>query len=455
MIRIATLFTSLLLHSARSAAMVRAVRSLIAFCSLLLLAGMAQAQVAPLIVAPPAPPASLALPAPTPLETPVEALAADAREYARAYGVAPAEALRRLEAQEASVTLIDRLASDYGDRLAGVFIEHEPTYRIVIVVTGPPASDMQIALAAFGVPVILRTGAVSTRTDVLRAIEQNQAALRAALPSPPGMGVDPHTGALMIVTRQGDLPSDGDRTSMESRLAAIAGVPVELRSWGELDTNLSVEGGGRVVGGDAEERHRFVCTSGFVVTDGVRTAISTAAHCPDNLTFVGPDGTRTALTIVGAWGARYQDVQIHSAGETLQPAFYADSETRARLAATWRNRTSTRAGDFVCHRGQRTGYSCAVVRLVDYAPPGDLCAGPCPATWVAVSGPRCKGGDSGGPVFLGSVAFGLVKGDSSENGTCRLYYYMSADYFPPGWTVMHVAPPTLTGAPPVALDRAP
>jgi hypothetical protein len=79
---------------------------------------------------------------------------------------------------------------------------------------------------------------------------------------------------------------------------------------------------------------------------------------------------------------------------------------------SWRNRTSTRAGDIVCHRGEHSGYSCAEVELVDYAPPGTLCAGPCDPVWVTVAGPKCAGGDSGGPVFSGTIAFGILKGGS-------------------------------------------
>ncbi|WP_216599890.1 S1 family peptidase [Sphingomonas sp. AP4-R1] len=374
-----------------------------------------------------------------PVETSSEAMVADAAEYARMFNVPLSEALRRLEAQEASVPLIDRLADGYRDRLAGIVIEHRPTFQIVIVVTGEAAPDTQVSLAPFGVPIILRSGALATRAAILAAIEAHQADLRAALPSPPGMGVDPQSGRLLVVARSGALDGDDDRTATSERLGAIAGVPVEVRTWGDFDTDLSVEGGGRLVGRQAPETRQFLCTAGFVVTDGTQTALSTAAHCPDQLSFIAPDGTQTPLTMIGAWGARYQDVQIHSAGLSLAPVFHADTAARTRPLITWRNRSSMRAGDFVCHRGERTGYSCALVQLVDYAPPGDLCAGPCPATWVAVTGPKCGGGDSGGPVFLGTVAFGLVKGDSATNGICRLYYYMSTDYLPEGWSLLHAA----------------
>ena len=376
------------------------------------------------------------------LETPGEAMQADAGEYARMFDVPLSEALRRLEAQEASVPLIDRLAEAYRERLAGIVIEHRPIYQIVIVVTGSPSPDTQISLAPYDVPVILRTGALATRAATLAAIEQHQADIRAALPSPPGMGAHPRTGRLLVVARAGDLDGDDDRLATAERLAAIAGVPVEVRTWGDFDANLAVEAGGRVVGSTPPDTRQFVCTAGFVVTDGTQTALSTAAHCPDELGFIGPDKERTPLTMIGAWGARYQDVQIHAAGMPLDPIFRADSDMRPRPLVTWRNRASTRAGDVVCHRGERTGYSCAVVQIVDYAPPGDLCAGPCPATWVAVGGPNCKGGDSGGPVFLGTTAFGLVKGESATSGMCRLYYYMSTDYLPPGWSLLHAAAPS-------------
>ena len=179
----------------------------------------------------------------------------------------------------------------------------------------------------------------------------------------------------------------------------------------------------------------------------MRNGVVTAAHCPDTLSYVGKrfsDGGREEwpLAFVGQWGWGYQDVQVNVATApdvSYAPLFYADTaKTLARPVATWRYRTSTRAGDFVCHRGERTGYSCAVIAMVDFAPAGDLCGGACLPTWVAVEGPTCKAGDSGAPVFEGSTALGLVKGGTyRRDGTCLFYYYMSTDYLPQGWTLLH------------------
>ncbi len=406
------------------------------------MAGVALAQ-AP---ASPVPPAqSLAAPvvpdkaADTPprIQTPVEALAQDGAEYARLYGVPLDQAIREMVAAQDSVSATAALAEEYKDRLAGVIIVHEGGFRFVVLLTGEePVADRTIVAAGLTIPVTFQTGAPATRDQILAAIVAHQADIRAALRNPPGMGVDPRTGMLAVMVKASDVGDDGE-AALAARLGAIAGVAVEVKPWSDADVNLTAEGGGRVTGFDPAINHKAVGTSGFVVTDGGQTGIATAAHCPDEISYVEPSGGEVPLTMIGAWGAFYQDVQIHVGAGPLPPLFYADKgKTVSRPVTSWRNRTATRAGDMVCHRGERTGYSCAEVEYPDYAPPGDLCAGPCEPTWVAVRGPICKGGDSGGPVFAGTIAFGLVKGSSyTGDGRCRLYYYMSTDYLPPGWTV--------------------
>jgi len=381
------------------------------------------------------------------IQTQIEALMQDGAEYARLYGVPLAQAMRELQAEQDSVPATEALTAEFADRLAGISIAHDGGFQIVVLLTGDEAvAPRTIAAGGLAVPVVFQTGAPATRVQILAAIAKHQADIRAALHSPPGMGVDPKAGKLVVMVNSRDVGEDGTE-GLAARFAGIAGVPVEVVAWGDTISALTssgsigVAGGGRVLGFDPQINHKAVCTSGFVVTDGSRTALSTAAHCPDQLSYIDPSGAEVPLTMIGAWGAWYQDVQIHvpTDGEAgpLAPLFYADKgKTALRPVTSWRNRTATRAGDLVCHRGEKTGYSCAEVAYPDYTPPGDLCAGPCEPTWVAVRGPDCKGGDSGGPVFAGTIAFGLVKGDSAgKDGVTALYYYMSTDQLPPGWTV--------------------
>lgn len=375
--------------------------------------------------------------------TPDDALKLDALDYARRHAVAPEEALRRLRAQEESVAETDAIEARYRDRLAGMAIEHDPEYRIVVLLTGDdPVGDYTIPAGGMDVPVIFRTGAPATRADLLAAINLHQAELRAALPRAPGLGVDPRTGELVVMTSSGAVGPEGE-DALAKRLEAIAGVPVQLRFLDQIDANAAVEGGSRVTGVNPANGVRYVCTTGFVVTDGARTGIVTAAHCPDSLEHVDPAKSVAPLEFAGQWGWSFQDVQLHLAPGPLAPLFYGDTaRTLLRPVAAVLPRARTRAGDVVCHRGERSGYSCAEVALVDFAPAGDLCGGPCAPTWVAVEGPTCRGGDSGGPVFLGATALGLVKGASYRaDGRCQFYYYMSTDYLPQGWSVLQEGEP--------------
>ncbi|MEO7689451.1 MAG: hypothetical protein ABIS51_09200 [Sphingomonas sp.] len=386
-------------------------------------------------------------PPPSPLahvQTLDEGLAQDAGEYARLYDVPVDEAMRRLRAQEETVATTDRLQDVYGDRLAGLYIEHRPDYRIVVLLTGSdPIPDQSVFAGGMNVPIVFKTGAPVSRTHILGAITQHQAEIRAAVPHPPSMGVDPRTGQLILMVDGSDVDKIG-KDKLKARIETIAGVPVRLRVQDRPQVNLKdvnlVGGGGRVEGMNPVDGKRYSCTSGFVVTDGTHDGVVTAAHCPDTLAYYGPDRSELPLKFLGQWGWGYQDVQLHVSEQALQPLFYADTKkTVARAVTGMRNRTSTRVGDVVCHRGERTGYSCAEVELVDFAPSGDLCGGACLATWVAVAGPTCKGGDSGAPVFNGGTAFGLVKGASyRSDGSCIFYFYMSTDYLPAGWSLLQV-----------------
>ncbi|HZF43938.1 MAG TPA: hypothetical protein VEZ48_11080, partial [Sphingomonadaceae bacterium] len=302
------------------------------------------------------------------VQTADEALARDAAEYARQFGVAPEQAMLRLRAQEASVVDTDRLRALYRDRLAGISIEHSPDYRIVVLLTGDDVvPDQVLRSGGMSVPVLFRTGALATGDRVLAAIRTHQAAVRDRLASPPGMGLDPRTGELVIVLSEPAAAGE-DLEQLDDELEALTGVSVRIRVVGSRSADMAVEGGARMEGIDPRDGRLYACTAGFVVTKGDRTGVVTAAHCPDALTYHDPAGRRVPLDFVGEWGVAYQDVQVHLSPEAQRPLFYADTARRDLRALTGaRPRASTRAGDIVCRRGEATGYSCSQVELVDYA----------------------------------------------------------------------------------------
>lgn len=131
-----------------------------------------------------------------------EAIAQDAAQYAVRHGVDPAEASARLRAQEDSVSVTDRIARRYRERLAGISIEHAPEYRIVVLLTGSaPVAPRMIRAGRLDVPVLFRTGARATREQMAAAIPTHRDAIRAILPRAQGMGVDMRTGELVVVVQ--------------------------------------------------------------------------------------------------------------------------------------------------------------------------------------------------------------------------------------------------------------
>ncbi|MGY4396684.1 streptogrisin C [Sphingomonas sp. UYAg733] len=401
----------------------------------------AQTQPSPPVISnaplpPPSPP-----PAPAIMETPADAIARDAAEYAKQFGVPVAEAVRRLTAQEESVAATDRIEEMYRDRLAGIAIEHKPAYRILVYLTGDvPVAAMGVRAGGTTVPIIFRTGAKVTRDRVIWAMTWHQAEIRAALPSPPSMGLDPRTGELVVIVGGANAAAGAD--ALKAKFEGIAGVPVRIRMVNQVDVNLDVAGGSRVDGVSPVDGKRYLCTTGFNVSDGQKQGVTTAAHCLDALSYRDPQHGVVSLDFIAQWGWGYRDLQINGSTGPLPALFYADTaKTRLRPVTGQRTRAATRAGDFVCHRGERTGFSCALVELTDFAPAGDICGGACLPTWVTVSGPTCKGGDSGSPVFSGTTAFGILKGGSyRRDGSCAFYFYMSVDYLPPGWSLLRADP---------------
>lgn len=370
-----------------------------------------------------------------PVETREQALAEDSIQYAAQFRVTPKEALRRLKAQEESVAATDAITREFNDRLAGISIEHSPDYRIVVLLTGSdPVADRN----AGGIPIVFRTAAKATHAEAVAAMRRHLIDFRRELPGALGAGYDQRTGEVVLLITPADAVRFGI-DAIRSRAEQVGGVPVRVIINPLHETNVSIVGGGRVEGLNVLTNRRNRCTSGFVVTNGEVHAITTAAHCPDQLTYIDRDGNSSpTLPMIGSWGLAYRDVQINGSADSPEPLFYANRGAGSlRDVETWRSLASTRAGDFVCHYGESSGYSCATVELTDYAPPGELCGGPCSPTWVTVNGPSCVPGDSGGPVFSGDVAFGIAKGINRDDaGRCEFYYYMSIDYLPPPWRVL-------------------
>ena len=145
--------------------------------------------------------AGLALPGrpATRVQTADEALAADAREYARDQRVSQEEAVRRLRIQSEMGGLIGQLRKTYKSRLAGIAIEHQPVYRVRVLLTGTkPVAAQEHKLGGSPLPVVFETGAKATLDELVAAMTANVDALKRIYPTLAGMGTDERTGEIVL-----------------------------------------------------------------------------------------------------------------------------------------------------------------------------------------------------------------------------------------------------------------
>jgi hypothetical protein len=138
-------------------------------------------------------------PADPPVQTEAEALDADATELAKSLEVTPAEAARRLRAQAALGDHLARLRDVHRDRLAGIYYQNHPDFRVVVRLEGdqPVGEHVLNRSPVDGVPIEFRTGAEMSLDELQSARDRHADALR-AIPGLQGYGVDERTGTIAL-----------------------------------------------------------------------------------------------------------------------------------------------------------------------------------------------------------------------------------------------------------------
>lgn len=138
-------------------------------------------------------------PADPPVQTEAEALDADATELAKSLEVTPAEAARRLRAQAALGDHLARLREAHRDRLAGIYYQSHPDFRVVVRLKGnePVRGHPLNRSPVDGVPIEFRTGAEMSLVELEGARDRHVDALR-AIPGLQGHGIDERTGTIAL-----------------------------------------------------------------------------------------------------------------------------------------------------------------------------------------------------------------------------------------------------------------
>ena len=355
--------------------------------------------------------------------------------YAADYSVSLTEAQRRLDRIQPLQEILASIRDLEAARLAGWGIDHTASFGGWVWLTGnAEPSAAAAAVADAHADVRIRTGADHSLAELLTAqqglfrngavgrVNDGGASGVAAMVTFTGInmaanavriGIDPALAAVV----PGGLTDTGPATvTDEGFRTKAAEVTEQLR--GHINVNYVVEDGrglsihATFMGGEKVGD----CTSGFTArqrSTGVY-GIITAGHCDNSY-----DMHDVTLTLVERRHGPYVDAQFLSiptgsshrlfdefvCGRVL-PCDVAGDVSRFRMM-----------GSYICHYGRNSGNSCGTVNDIYYRPPdSDSCEGECNNTFVAVAGPhlRACNGDSGGPWYHGSAAYGIHGGGNGK-----------------------------------------
>ena len=347
------------------------------------------------------------------------------QQYAKDLNIPEDQARFRLALQEEVGTWLADLGVDDRPTVAGVWFEHIPEFRLVVWLA---QADPQLERELSRLPIQVEF----KRETALSLQELRVAQAAAASGLDPrfragGIGLDIRTNSVVIEVEP-TAANDSDLHQEATRLATGVGTAVVIR---ELDAPGSddVMRGGRSVGS---------CTSGFAIGNYSGSyGFLTSAHCLDLY-----DLYSCALTYDGAAGSCWRnhnygasaDVQHRTVpGDSAAAEFWnGGSYIPVHGAYSW---SAEQVGWYTCHYGVNTGNSCGVIVDKYYKPDyGGACpGGPCNSDWVKVSNPgwtslACDHGDSGGPWFGSTSAYGIHK--TSPGSDC---VYMPIDRITAMW----------------------
>jgi hypothetical protein len=335
-----------------------------------------------------------------------EALRLDAEELAKASGRPVDEVLRELELAPVAQELIADVKERAGDRFAGAWVEHEPSWQLHIALTEGTPLALDALTRSTGVPVSVeyREG---PSEEILIEEANKLAAWATATPGIDGVEADVE-GPELVVYANNEAPIGVQRMAP----ATPGGVEVRFVNSGEPAGDTATVRGGLAL---------TSCTSGFSVTSGGIIGFATAGHCGNSQSWAAtPTGSpANASTYGGEVRGTTADIQYHrvTSPHNASSTFFGGSAT----TATTRSGTGTAfVGQGLCHRGKTTGYSCGNVTSTTFAPTwANAClSSPCSAAFVRIDGTTLgnAGGDSGGPWFSGAAAYGIHKGGGAGWG---------------------------------------
>lgn len=381
-------------------------------------------------------------------------------EYRKDFDVSRAQAEEALETQAegAEADIVGQLEDSLGDRYAGIWFDNQSGEFVVPLLpgTGSQAISSELADADLGGGEF-RTARVESSWEELEAAQEKiDAELNALIEEQlVQTSLDPRANAV-VVEVAGDAPVTAH--SEARRLAARANAPVEVRVGDAADFGTVLDActdvfcgtplrGGVKIYGEADPSK--ACTAGFRAigtSDGGRYML-TAGHC------VQVPGLPATMN----WTTKDDLLAVHPVGQTQQGWKYPGGDwAKIKANGSWwdvpswpaqvvvwgtpifnengaivgktptvdseraiTSETSSVIGTYACHSGIVTGTTCGTVTGIDIT---HSWAGLAVYNLNELANVCSDHGDSGGPVFTGNTALGMLTGSGDPKCGDTAYY---------------------------------
>lgn len=365
-------------------------------------------------------PGGEAFAATTSIEDPV-AIPGIRAEYARTQ----AQALRVQDVQSSLNEVDVAAAKTAGERFSSTWTHHgaDGATLEVRLASGPGDVELEGRLQALHTAVFVTYGVDEEQAELAAHVTRQLPALQTQVDGLAGIGIDGASGHVIVDT----VLDDEAVTSSTSDSSDRAVLPEALREQrdkaaaavlGLDDSNI-----GTTVGIEPAGDHKrggvylSSCTAAFTVRNASGTrGFLTAGHCGPTQNWGAPGRSiSNSSTYRNEARSNSADLQWHSLSATVYGQFYGTSSTNPTTLAS-RTVRSQQGGDSVCSRGKTSGWRCGTVTSISYRP---LWSGACPGTicanvFVAVNRGGADG-DSGGPWYSGTSAYGVHKGGPSSS----------------------------------------
>ncbi|MER5455229.1 S1 family peptidase [Micromonospora sp. NPDC002389] len=302
---------------------------------------------------------------------------------------------------------VGHLRATYADTFADAAIAPGANYDAWISFSGSAPPDIASHLTTVPARVEIREHLGWDEASLVQAAKDVHYAVLAEAGPNARVATNPDTTTGTIRVAVGSQPgiaaarvADHIRSTLEAGpvAAAINATPPAVRL--EIEATSQLDGGVDTVYGGGSLSS---CTAGFPVrrsTDTSQHGLTTAGHCGNSQAYE----SRSVLTFISAHEGAQGDMQWHRSSEAVGNQFYYDSGVR-RNAQTVGHPTP---GISVCKFGKTSGATCDEVYQLNQC--RDQYCG------LAMTHRRkAAGGDSGGPWYWGTAAYGVHSGYKTYN----------------------------------------